>query len=375
MDNLDARKRREDEESQRLGVQAQAAGNTALSKTTIAAATSIIARVQPDKGRGAIAEPAEDLHDIRSDSILRMTLRRDCELAEQTAFVFIRDALILGYRTEAELTSLPGAHITVTLSDEDRRELSGYPILGLSAGEQAADLAWKLRTDANRALGQTLTAQSDPTKIPSALGAVSAAHGARLGLAVTEAYYAGTQCASIELGQALKSAIESAPNPCPDCGADMGRTSGEGYCQACEVVQGHQIIIADVPYGAGTSRDGQVVYIDRRVPNFLVINGITVDTWESVATHELFEKPLLDAGEKYQTAHPKAEAHEEAFVLKKYGISGKDYDAALDPYVARALKMATDKTKIPADLEPAPYRDCGEMALIEGASGQYRLGV
>ena len=185
MDSLDARKRREDEESQRLGVQAQASGYTALSRTTIAAATQIIAAVQPNQGRGAIAEPSEDLATLRASGMLRLTLRRDCELAEQSAFIFIRDALILGYRTEAELTSIGGGTITVTLTDEDRRELAGYPVLGLSPSEMAYDLAYKLRLEANRALGQSITAQADPTKIPSALGAVSAAHGARLGLAVT----------------------------------------------------------------------------------------------------------------------------------------------------------------------------------------------
>ena len=207
MDSLDARKRREDEESQRLGLHADAAGRAALSKTTIAAATKIITAIQPNKGRGAIAEPAEDLADIRGDSMLRLTLRRDCDLAEQTAFIFIRDAILLGYRTEAELTLLAGGKVTVTLTETDRRELAGYPVLGLTAGEIAADLAWKLRVEANRALGQSVTAQSDPTKVPSALGAVAAAHGGRLGVAVTEAYYAGTQCASIEFGQAIATAI------------------------------------------------------------------------------------------------------------------------------------------------------------------------
>ena len=374
MDNLDARKRREDEESQRLGVQAQASGYTALSRTTIAAATQIIAAVQPNQGRGAIAEPSEDLATLRASGMLRLTLRRDCELAEQSAFIFIRDALILGYRTEAELTSIGGGTITVTLTDEDRRELAGYPVLGLSPSEMAYDLAYKLRLEANRALGQSITAQADPTKIPSALGAVSAAHGARLGLAVTEAYYAGTQAASIALGQAIDSAINATPNPCPDCGRDMGWTLA-GYCQSCEIVEGHPIIIADVPYTAGTSIDDHIVYIDRRVPNFLTISGVLVDCWESIATHELFEKPLLDAGEKYQVAHPKAEAHEEEFIVRKYGITRKAYVDALAPYIDAALKMATDKSLIPNDLEPAPYRDSGELWRIQGASGQYRRGV
>ncbi len=202
-DDLDALKRREEAEAEQLSETAQRAGAGAISKTTVAAAVAVIRAVQPDRHRGAIGEPAADLRDVRNDPALIRAMANDMRVAQQQAFILLRDALIVGYRTEANGTKLDGASVIVTIDDEDRAALTGYPVLGFTVFEHASDLAWRLRMDLLGVLGQPLTGQIDPTKIPSAMGEAAAAHGKRLGGGVSEAYFAGVQAAGIALGQAL----------------------------------------------------------------------------------------------------------------------------------------------------------------------------
>lgn len=200
---LDALKRKQSIESQRLSDTAEAMASRAISKTTIAASTAIIRLVIPNKGRGQIAEPAADLRDIRQDHQLQTAIANDLRIARAQAELLIGDALTLGYRSQVEGTYLPGGKLTLTITDQDRADLAGYPILGETAAEHAAAIADQLRRDINRALGMPLTGQADATKIPAALGAVVDAHAKRVSGGVTEAYYAGTQAGVIAAGAAL----------------------------------------------------------------------------------------------------------------------------------------------------------------------------
>jgi len=113
----------------------------------------------------------------------------------------------------------------------------------------------------------------------------------------------------------------------------------------------------DVPYLGGTNLTGKVVYIDRSLPKRLDVGGRKINVWKYIAAHEQAEKPLMDGGEKYQTAHRHATAVEKATV-KADGIDWKKYCAALRPYILKAEEERDPK--LPADLNPQPYVDSHE---------------
>lgn len=133
------------------------------------------------------------------------------------------------------------------------------------------------------------------------------------------------------------------------------------------VAKGHPVVIADVPYGGGTSADGKTVYIDRRIPRFLEVDGKRIDVHQMIAEHEIAEKARMDRGETYSKAHGEALGIEDDEVDHQ-GLSHADYERILKPYLDDALRAA-DKSKIPTDLEPKPYHDMGQPGLIEGSGG------
>lgn len=143
--------------------------------------------------------------------------------------------------------------------------------------------------------------------------------------------------------------------------------------QEPHVVKGRNVVVADVPYGGGTSQDGKTVYIDRRIPRFHDVDGKKIDLHEMIAEHEIAEKERMDRGESYSKAHNEATKIEDADVDHQ-GISHEDYENLLKPYLDEAKKAAA-KENIPADIEPKPYRDMGETHLIDGAIGQARDGI
>lgn len=134
-----------------------------------------------------------------------------------------------------------------------------------------------------------------------------------------------------------------------------------------EMHNGHRIVIADVPYGAGKSRDGKTIYISRQIPRFLTIDGKEVDVHQLIADHEDEEQGLMKHQESYQRAHQTAEKVEDHEADKQ--VPHAAYEAALKPYIEAARKHA-DKAKIPTDLDEKPYHDMGEAHLIEGRSGR-----
>lgn len=129
------------------------------------------------------------------------------------------------------------------------------------------------------------------------------------------------------------------------------------------MVQGRRVVVADVPYGGGTSADGATVYIDRRIPRFLEVDGKQIDVHQMIADHEIAEKARMDRGETYSKAHGEALAIEDADVDHQ-GISHADYERLLKPYLADAKREAGPG--IPGDLETRPYRDMGEESLLLG---------
>jgi hypothetical protein len=134
-------------------------------------------------------------------------LDRDLRVARKQAEILIVDALTLGYRTEAQgHADAMGIPVRVAITAEDRAKFAEYPVAGHTAYEAAEALIAKLRYEVDGALALPLTGAFDAKTIPASLGAVSTAHGNRVGFAVGEAYYVGVKAGFLAVGEALTGA-------------------------------------------------------------------------------------------------------------------------------------------------------------------------
>jgi len=119
----------------------------------------------------------------------------------------------------------------------------------------------------------------------------------------------------------------------------------------------------DIPYLAGYSQDGQIIYIDRHLPPTMSYKGRKIDVDRFLIMHEEVEKTLIDQlGLHYLHAHQIATRAEEAAV-RADGILWHDYDRFMQKYV----KHIGDErlTKVPVDLDLKPYRDEHDFELIQ----------
>jgi hypothetical protein len=119
----------------------------------------------------------------------------------------------------------------------------------------------------------------------------------------------------------------------------------------------------DIPYLAGYSRDGKIIYIDRHMPRTMKYRGREVDTDRFLILHEEVEKTLIDQLDlHYLHAHQIATRAEEAAV-RAAGILWRDYDRFMQKHV----KTIGDErlTKVPPDLDLKPYRDEHDFDLLK----------
>lgn len=119
----------------------------------------------------------------------------------------------------------------------------------------------------------------------------------------------------------------------------------------------------DIPYLAGYSNDGKIIYIDRHLPkSFKTSDGRTIKTDRFLLLHEAVEKTLIDGlSLHYQLAHQIALRTEEAAV-RADNIPWKEYDRFMQKYI----RVMGDETlrRVPQDLDTKPYRDEHDNALL-----------
>ena len=119
----------------------------------------------------------------------------------------------------------------------------------------------------------------------------------------------------------------------------------------------------DIPYLAGYSRNGKIIYIDRHMPQTMRYGGRDIDTDRYLILHEEVEKTLIDQlGLHYLHAHQIASRAEQAAV-RAAGIRWRDYDRFMQKYVKRIGDERL--TKVPADLDLKPYRDEHDEDLVK----------
>jgi hypothetical protein len=119
----------------------------------------------------------------------------------------------------------------------------------------------------------------------------------------------------------------------------------------------------DIPYLAGYSVDGTIIYIDRHMPTNFLHKGRVVETDRFLVLHEEVEKTMIDRlNVHYLHAHQIATRVERDAVVA-CGINWNDYD----DFMQANVKYVGDKrlSKVPADLDLKPYRDEHDTELLE----------
>lgn len=139
----------------------------------------------------------------------------------------------------------------------------------------------------------------------------------------------------------------------------MRRGERDQRLEQVRVVRG----VYDVPYLAGYSADGKTVYVDRRLPARIRVQGRrgeeAVDPVPFLLVHEVTEKLLMqEAGSPYEDAHRVATAEERKRV-EGTGLAWDDYEHVLDGYI-RETKAETLK-QVPPDLDLLPYMQLGDV--------------
>lgn len=119
----------------------------------------------------------------------------------------------------------------------------------------------------------------------------------------------------------------------------------------------------DIPYLAGYSQDGKIIYIDRHMPKMMKFRGRDIYTDRFLILHEEVEKTLIDQlNLHYLHAHQIATRVEEASV-RAAGIGWRTYDRFMQKYVKR---IGDERLrKVPADLDLKPYRDEHDFELLQ----------
>ena len=119
-----------------------------------------------------------------------------------------------------------------------------------------------------------------------------------------------------------------------------------------------------VPYLAGYSTDGKVIYIDQDLPkSFVNRAGDTVKVDRYLMLHESVEKSLIDQLQMhYQHAHQVALRTEKAAVAAD-GVSWLEYDRFMQKWIKEAEE--SHSLKLPPDLDLRPYIDEHDAELLE----------
>ena len=118
----------------------------------------------------------------------------------------------------------------------------------------------------------------------------------------------------------------------------------------------------DIPYLAGYSLDGHVIFIDRHMPKSFIYRSKRVMTDRFLVVHEAVEKSLIQLlGMHYLHAHQIA-LHAEQAAVRAEGIEWETYDHFMQDYI----KVIGDErlTKVPDILDLTPYKDFHDTAEI-----------
>jgi hypothetical protein len=119
----------------------------------------------------------------------------------------------------------------------------------------------------------------------------------------------------------------------------------------------------DIPYVAGYSVDGRVIFIDRHMPKSFVYKSRRVLTDRFLIMHEAVEKALMQMlGMHYLHAHQIALRAEQAAVRAE-GVDWHAYDDFMQEYIKDIGHEQL--SKVPNTLDLTPYRDFHDDELLQ----------
>lgn len=119
----------------------------------------------------------------------------------------------------------------------------------------------------------------------------------------------------------------------------------------------------DIPYLAGYSLDGHIIFIDRHMPKSFVYRSRRVFTDRFLIVHEAVEKSLIQLlGMHYLTSHQIA-LHAEQAAVRAEGIKWDAYNEFMEEYI----KTIGDEklSKVPDNLDLTPYVDFHDTAELK----------
>jgi len=117
-----------------------------------------------------------------------------------------------------------------------------------------------------------------------------------------------------------------------------------------------------VPYGAGVSSDSRTIYIDKRIPQFLRLDGRKLNVWHYLELHETVEFALMHHMHMdYKNAHELATNLEHDAVYQD-GFNSGAYEKALHPILAECEQ---EFSSVPPDLDTRPYRDTRDVKTLD----------
>ena len=118
----------------------------------------------------------------------------------------------------------------------------------------------------------------------------------------------------------------------------------------------------DLPYVAGYSKNGKIIYIDQHVPEKMILNGKNIDIWNYLILHEAVEKSLLmHELLHYQMAHQIA-LRTEKDAVENDGHNWKGYNKLMMGFIKADRKELL--LSVPKDLDTQPYKDEHDFALL-----------
>ncbi|MBV9244663.1 MAG: hypothetical protein JO366_07615 [Methylobacteriaceae bacterium] len=126
----------------------------------------------------------------------------------------------------------------------------------------------------------------------------------------------------------------------------------------------------DIPYIAGYSQSGEVIYIDRHMPKSFMSDEKRIQIDPFLIVHETIEKALLDElGLHYVHAHQAALRVEHA-VVEATGVSWDAYNRFCKEH---GKKISDERlTRVPPDLDLTPYRDEHDLKTLQQLVAGYR---
>ena len=119
----------------------------------------------------------------------------------------------------------------------------------------------------------------------------------------------------------------------------------------------------DIPYVAGYSTDGSVVFIDRHLPRTFRSLLRTVRVEPFILVHEIVEKALLDELRLHYVHAHQIAIRAERDAVKAAGVLWSAYQRFIKKHEKQIEQERLER--VPAKLDLTPYRDQKDFSLLQ----------